>query len=94
MGDRIKEIEQQVAVLQQEIAALETEAHELKMDAAGVHPGDIVTVTSRSGTFEVQVESVDTRWRAKPWISGFKRKTDGTWGSKSIRYYSDWRPRG
>lgn len=91
-SDRIEEIEQRITVLQEEIAALETEKHELRMDIAGVRPGDIVIVTQRGREpFEVRVDRVDARWQEKPWIHGFKRKKDGEWGSQSQRYYSDWK---
>ena len=90
MTDRIKQIETQIANLLQDVSVLEEEMHGLLEDVAGVHVGDVVTVARRRGErFDVLVDRVDTRWD-KPWIHGFKRKKDGTWGSQSHAYYSDW----
>ena len=54
--------------------------------AAGIAVGDIVTHRGR----EYKIESIDTSWRGKPWIRGFKKLKTGEWSGVSTKLYGEW----
>ena len=82
----IEIVEAELADVKSRMRELWQELHELRMDKAGVHVGDVV----RTKKGEARVTSVDTQWTGQPWIKGVLRRKDGSWGSREQHFFSHW----
>jgi len=85
----IEELERKVEQIEIELAKAKTDLWEALLEKAkkvyGIDYGTIVM----SRNEEYKVVSIDVRWD-KPWLKGYGKKKDSTWGKALRSLYDDW----
>lgn len=84
----IPELQSEIKILKAKLSDLELELRAARIVKSGVSIGDLVLY--RNEEYRVTYHKL-FREDDRPWLTGVKKKQDGTWGVREVHLYGDWK---